>query len=76
MFKEEDFKLPLEMEFKRSVVNAEIDECSNVEELRKALKDAVRLSMTYQHMLTKACEELITKDLENWLQLAGKIEKE
>ncbi|MAR09537.1 MAG: hypothetical protein CL681_06145 [Blastopirellula sp.] len=76
MFKESDFNLPLEMEFKRSIINSEIDQCNNIDELRSQLKDAVRLAMSYQNLLGKTLTELITSDIEKWIEEASKIEKE
>ena len=66
-FTPEDFKLSLETSLRLRVINDEIDECSNTELLKEHLKESVRMTMQYQHMLEKVLERSIVKDLDNWL---------
>ena len=63
MFKSGDFELSLEQQLKLRVVNDEIDNCTNVDELRKELKAATTLLMKYQKIIDSLVREQITKDL-------------
>ena len=51
MFKSEDFDLTLEQQLKLRVVNDEIDNCTNIDELKKELKSATTLLMKYQTII-------------------------
>lgn len=63
MFKPEDFELSLETLLKLRVVNDDIDKCSDIEALKKQLKDSVKLLMNYQQIVQTMIKEQITKDL-------------
>lgn len=63
MFKSEDFDLTLEQQLKLRVVNDEIDNCTNIDELKKELKSATTLLMKYQTIINTLIKEQITKDL-------------
>ena len=69
MFKPEDFQLTLEAQLKLRVVNDDIDKCTDVEALRKNLKDATKLLMNYQQIINRLMAEMITKDLEDYSKL-------
>jgi len=66
MFEPKDYELPLQKAFQLNVINKEIDGCNDIELLKNNLKDSVRLSMSYQHLLTVSVKELITKELKDW----------
>ena len=65
MFKEEDFKLPMEKEFTLSKISKEIDDCNDIDVIKNHLKDTARQLMRYQHLLTvtltRQLEEEISK---------------
>tara|TARA_B100001939_G_scaffold326431_1_gene319920 strand:+ start:757 stop:984 length:228 start_codon:yes stop_codon:yes gene_type:complete len=63
MFKVEDFELPLEGQLKLRVFNDEIDNCTDIEEIKKNLKQMCGLLMNYQHILNRILREQIEKDL-------------
>ena len=63
MFKVEDFELPLEGQLKLRVFNDEIDNCSDIEEVKKNLKQMCGLLMNYQHILNRILKEQIAKEL-------------
>ena len=67
MFDEEDFKIPIESSLRLRVISDEIDNCTDLEGMRKQLKDCVRMTMQYQNMLTKVVERGIMRDLEDWI---------
>ena len=66
MFKDSDFKIPLESELRLRVINDEIDSCNDVESLKNHLKETSRLIMVYQHLLTAVAEEAIESNLPKW----------
>ena len=51
MFNEEDFQISMEKELRLRMVNDEINNCDNIEELRKQLINVTRLFTQYQHLL-------------------------
>lgn len=63
MFKVEDFELPLEGQLKLRVFNDEIDNCTDIDEVKKNLKQMCGLLMNYQHILNRILREQIAKDL-------------
>jgi hypothetical protein len=56
MFSEADFILPLEKELRLKVIKTEIDECSDINLLKKQLISCAESLMRYQHLLAKAVE--------------------
>tara|TARA_B100001778_G_scaffold112512_2_gene92153 strand:+ start:18854 stop:19081 length:228 start_codon:yes stop_codon:yes gene_type:complete len=66
-FTPEDFKLPMETSLRLRVINDEIEGCNNADLLKEHLKDCVRMTMQYQHMLEKVIERTIVKDLDDWI---------
>jgi|TARA_B100002052_G_scaffold16126_1_gene12888 hypothetical protein len=63
MFKPEDFELPLEKILKLRVITDEVDECIDIEVLKKSLKEVSKLLMTYQHLLNAVLKEQIEANL-------------
>jgi len=57
MFKPDDFELPLEKVLKLRVITDEVDECTDVEVLRRSLKEVSKLLMKYQHLLSAVLKE-------------------
>ena len=65
MFNPEDFKLPLEKVLKLRVINDEVDGCSDLEVLKKSLKETSKLLMTYQHLLNTVLKEQIMMGIDS-----------
>jgi DNA-directed RNA polymerase subunit L len=63
MFKPEDFELPLEKVLKLRVITDEVDECTDIEVLKRSLKEVSKLLMTYQHLLNAVLKEQIEANL-------------
>lgn len=69
MFNKEDFDIPLEGQLRLRVIADEINECDDIEELRKQLIVSARLVMQYQNILNRLLKEQITKDLTDFNKL-------
>ena len=65
MFNPEDFQLPLEKVLKLRVINDEVDGCSDLEVLKKSLKETSKLLMTYQHLLNTVLKEQLMAGIDN-----------
>lgn len=65
MFNPEDFNLPLEKVLKLRVINDEVDGCSDLEVLKKSLKETSKLLMTYQHLLNTVLKEQIMRGIDS-----------
>ena len=65
MFNPEDFKLPLEKVLKLRVINDEVDGSSDLEVLKKSLKETSKLLMTYQHLLNTVLKEQLMAGIDN-----------
>lgn len=63
MFKPEDFELPLEKVLKLRLITDEVDECTDVEVLRRSLKEVSKLLMKYQHLLSAVLKEQLLANL-------------
>ena len=63
MFNAEDFEITMEKELRLRVVNDEINNCHDVEELRKQLINVTRLFTQYQHLLEVAVKQLLIQDV-------------
>lgn len=63
MFKAEDFELPLEMKLKLRVFTDEIENSTDIDELKRTLKQTCSLLMNYQHIINRVLREQIEKDL-------------
>lgn len=71
MFKSEDFEIPLEKQLRLRVIDKEIDDCSDVDELKAQLKQCVKQLTSYQHLLGKACEYNLEAFMTDWLSTMG-----
>ena len=69
MFNKEDFDIPLEGQLRLRVIADEINECTDIDELRKQLIVSARLVMQYQNILNRLLREQITKDLTDFNKL-------
>ena len=68
MFNPEDFQLPLEKVLKLRVINDEVDGCSDLEVLKKSLKETSKLLMTYQHLLNTVLKEQLMMGIDKITQ--------
>ena len=73
MFSGEDFQLPMEKALRMRVIADEINNCSDVEELRKQLITCAESLMRYQHLLAVVIEDSLKKELERLSPEAAKI---
>ena len=63
MFEPSDFELPLEKQLRIRVIDKEIDEWTDVEALRKNLKECASSLMKYQHLLSVTLRKQMENDL-------------
>jgi len=70
MFAPEDFEITLECKLRQRVIFDEIDQCSDVEALRKNLKNVTNLFMRYQHLLNTVLAKQLEKGVEEFLKEA------
>ena len=68
MLKADWFELPLERQLTLVKINQEIDECTDIEALRKNLKEVVQQSSRFQHMLSELLREQLTGEVEKMLE--------
>ena len=73
MFSEEDFQLPMEKSLRMRVIADEINNCADVEELRKQLITCAETLMRYQRLLALVIEDSLKKELERLAPGAVKI---
>jgi len=73
MFKPEDYELPLQKAFQLNVINKDIDNCDDIDLLKKHLKESIKLSMSYQQLLTVSVQGMILHDLNNWSTETDKL---
>jgi hypothetical protein len=69
MFSKDDFDIPLEGQLRLRVIADEINECSDIDELRKQLIVSAKLVMTYQNILNRILKEQIAKELQDFNKL-------
>ena len=73
MFSKEDFELPMEKSLRMRVIADEINNCSDVDELRRQLITCAESLMRYQHLLAVVIEDSLKKELDRMLPEAVKI---
>ncbi len=76
MFKPEDFAMPLEKELRIKIIYKEIDDCNDMAALKENLKLCSKSLMSYQHLLSKACEYNLEAFMTDWLSTMGIETKE
>ena len=59
------FELSMEAQLKMRVITDEIENCTNIEELREQLLASAKLVMRYQQMLNSILKEVIERDLQD-----------
>ena len=73
MFSPEDFELPMEKSLRMRVIKDEIENCTDVAELRKQLITCAESLMRYQHLLAVVIEDSLKKELDRITPEAVKI---
>ena len=66
MFSKDDFDIPLEGQLRLRVIADEVNECTDINELRKQLIASAKLVMTYQNILNRILQEQIAKGLQDF----------
>ena len=69
MFSKDDFDIPLEGQLRLRVIADEVNECTDIDELRKQLIASAKLVMTYQNILNRILQEQIAKGLQDFNKL-------
>ena len=75
MLKSEWFNLPMERELTLIKINQEIDECKDINVLKKSVKDLAKQNAMFQHMISEMLRETLTNEVENMFE-ATKIEED
>ena len=63
MLSPDAFELSMEAQLKMRVITDEVENCTNIDELREQLISSARLIMHYQQMLNSVLKKVIDKDL-------------
>ena len=61
------FELSMEAQLKMRVITDEVENCTNIEELREQLLASAKLIMRYQQMLNSVLKEVIERDLSDFV---------
>ena len=57
------FELSMEAQLKMRVITDEIENCTNIDDLKEQLLASAKLVMRYQQMLNSVLKEVIERDL-------------
>jgi len=67
MLSPDAFELSMEAQLKMRVITDEIENCTNMDELKEQLIASAKLIMRYQQMLNSILKEVIDKDVKDML---------
>ena len=67
MLSPDAFELSMEAQLKMRVITDEVENCTNIEELREQLLASAKLIMRYQQMLNSVLKEVIERDLSEFV---------
>ena len=67
MLNPDAFELSMEAQLKMRVITDEVENCTNIDELRKQLLASAKLIMRYQQMLNSVLKEVIERDLSEFV---------
>ena len=67
MLSPDAFELSMEAQLKMRVITDEVENCTNIEELREQLLASAKLIMRYQQMLNSVLKEVIERDLSDFV---------
>ncbi len=73
MFSKDAFELPMEKLLRMRVIADEINNCSDIEELRKQLVTCAESLIRYQHLLAAVVEDSLKKEMERLVPEAVKM---
>ena len=65
MLSPEAFELSMEAQLKMRVITDEVENCTNMDELKEQLLASAKLIMRYQQMLNSILKEVIERDLQD-----------
>ena len=63
MLNPDAFELSMEAQLKMRVITDEVENCTNMDELKEQLLASAKLIMRYQQMLNSVLKEVIERDL-------------
>ena len=75
MLKASWFNLPPERELTLIKINKEVDECTNIQELRESVKSLAFQNARFQNMIGELLKETLNNEVETFLLVEGKIEE-
>ena len=75
MLKASWFNLPPERELTLIRINQEVDECTNIQELRESVKSLAYQNARFQNMIGELLKETLTNEVESLLLVEGKMEE-
>ena len=67
MLSPDAFELSMEAQLKMRVITDEVENCTNIDELKEQLIASAKLVMRYQQMLNSILKEVIDKDVKDML---------
>jgi len=67
MLSPDAFELSMEAQLKMRVITDEVENCTNIDELREQLLASAKLIMRYQQMLNSVLKEVIERDLSEFV---------
>ena len=67
MLSPEAFELSMEAQLKMRVITDEVENCTNMDELKEQLLASAKLIMRYQQMLNSILKEVIERDLSDFM---------
>ena len=67
MLNPDAFELSMEAQLKMRVITDEVENCTNIDELREQLLASAKLIMRYQQMLNSVLKEVIERDLSEFV---------
>ena len=63
----EAFELSMEAQLKMRVITDEIENCTNMDELKEQLLASAKLVMRYQQIIGSVLKEMIDRDLQDFV---------
>ena len=67
MLNPDAFELSMEAQLKMRVITDEVENCTNMDELKEQLLASAKLIMRYQQMLNSILKEVIDRDLQDFV---------
>lgn len=67
MLSPDAFELSMEAQLKMRVITDEVENCTNIDELKEQLLASAKLIMRYQQMLNSVLKEVIERDLSDFV---------